>query len=126
MAAAMRGNFDGPVDTTEQRLFPLRLERMALQNQAGYLIKIDTAGRGMIKLAGGGSKQRDLSAQQRDTLRLLIARIIEHPVVRCTSTAHYRLHVATEPVISGPGCGFRERQPEFGALTVLLENAFDL
>jgi hypothetical protein len=126
MAAAMRGNFDGAVDTTEPRLFALRLERRALQNQAGYMIKIDTAGRGMIKLAGGGSKQRDLSVQQRDTLRLLIARIIEEPVVPCTSTAHYRLDIATEPAISGPDCGFRERQPEFAALAVLLENAFDL
>lgn len=123
---AMRGNFDGPVQTTEPRLFPVRLERMEHQNQAAYMIKIDAAGRGTITVAGGGSKQRDLSAQQRDTLRLLIARMIEKPIVPCTSTARYRLHVDTEPATSGPNCGFRERQPEFGALTLLLEDAFGL
>jgi hypothetical protein len=103
VAPAMTGNFDGPVETAEPPLFPVRLERMEHQNQAAHVIKVDAAGRGTIRLAGGGSKQRDLSVQQRDTLRLLIARIIEEPVVPCTS---------------GPDCGFRERQPEFGALTV--------
>lgn len=126
VAPAMTGNFDGPVETAEPPLFPVRLERMEHQNQAAHVIKVDAAGRGTIRLAGGGSKQRDLSVQQRDTLRLLIARISEEPVVPCTSTVHYRLDVATEPAISGPDCGFRERQPEFGALTVLLEDAFDL
>jgi hypothetical protein len=126
VAPAMRGNFDGPVETAEPPLFPVRLERVELQNQAGYMIKVDAAGRGASTLASGGSRQRDLSVQQRDTLRLILARIIEEPVVPCTSTVHYRLDVATEPAISGPDCGFRERQPEFAALTVLLEDAFDL
>ena len=126
VAPAMRGNFDGPVESAEPRLFPVRVERIELQNQAGYVIKVDAAGQGTITGAGGGSKQRDLPVQQRDTLRLLIARVIEEPVVPCTATAHYRLHIDTEPPISGPDCGFRERQPEFGALTVLLEDAFDL
>lgn len=126
VAPAMRGDFDGPVETAEPRLFPVRLERMKLQNHAGYMIKVDAAGRGTITGAGGGSKQRDLSVQQRDTLRLLVARIVEEPVVPCTSTVYYRLHIETEPAISGPDCGFRERQPEFRALTVLLEDAFDL
>jgi hypothetical protein len=126
VAPAMRGDFDGPVETAEPRLSPVRLERTELQNHSGYIIKVDAVGRGTITRAGGGSKQRDLSAQQRDTLRLLAARIIEEPVVPCTSTAHYRLHIETEPAISGPDCGFRERQPEFGALTAVLEDAFDL
>jgi hypothetical protein len=126
VAPAMRGDFDGAVETTEPRLRPIRLERMELQNQTAYMIKVDAAGRGTITLAGGGSKQRDLSVQQRDTLRLLIARIIEEPVVPCTSTAHYRLDIATEPAISGPDCGFRERQPEFGALIALLADTFGL
>jgi hypothetical protein len=126
VAPAMTGNFDAPVETTKPPLFPVRLERMQLPNQAAYVIKVDAAGRGTIRLAGGASKQRDLSVQQRDTLRLLIARVIEEPVVPCTSTDHYRLDVATEPAISGPDCGFRERQPDFGALTVLLEDAFGL
>jgi hypothetical protein len=126
VAPATRGNFDGPVESAEPRLFPVRLERIELQDQAGYVIKVGAAGRGTITGAGGGSKQRDLSVQQRDTLRLLIARVIEEPIVPCTTTAHYRLHIDTEPAISGPDCGFQERQPEFGALTVLLEDAFDL
>jgi hypothetical protein len=126
VAPAMRGDFDGPVETAEPRLSPVRLERTELQNHSGYIIKVDAVGRGTITRAGGGSKQRDLSGQQRDTLRLLAARIIEEPVVPCTSTAHYRLHIETEPAISGPDCGFRERQPEFGALTAVLEDAFDL
>jgi hypothetical protein len=126
VAPAMRGDFDGPVETAEPRLFPVRLQRMELQTHTGYMIKVDAAGRGTITGVGGGSKQRDLSVQQRDTLRLLVARIIEEPVVPCTSTAHYRLHIDAEPATSGPDCGFRERQPEFGALTVLLEDAFDL
>jgi hypothetical protein len=126
VAPAMRGTFDGPVETTEPRLFPVRLERMELQNQAAYMIKVDAAGRGTITLAGGGSKERDLSVQQRDTLRLLIARVIEEPLVPCTTTAHYRLHIDIKPAISAPDCGFRERQPEFRELTVLLEDAFDI
>jgi hypothetical protein len=126
VAPAMRGDFDGAVETTEPRLHPIRLERMQLENQAGYMIKLDAAGRGTITRTGGESKQRELSVQQRDTLRLLMARIIEEPVVPCTSTVHYRLDIATEPAISGPDCGFRERQPEFRALIAMLEAAFDL
>jgi hypothetical protein len=126
VAPAMRGDLDGAVDTTEPRLISGRLERIEPQQQAAYMMKVDTAGRGTITLAGGDLKQRDLSVQQRDTLRLLIARIIEQPVAPCTSTAHYRLHIETEPAISGPDCGFPERQPEFAALAVLLENVFDL
>ena len=41
-----------------------------------------------------------------------------------TTTAHYRLHVDKEPPVSGPDCGFPQRQLEFRALTVLLETAF--
>ena len=126
VAPAMRGDFDGPVETAEPRLFPSAWSARNFRITPAYIIKVDAAGRGTITRAGGGSKQRDLSVQQRDTLRLLAARVIEEPVVPCTSTAHYQLHIDTEPAISGPDCGFRERQPEFGALTVLLEDAFDL
>jgi hypothetical protein len=36
VAPAMRGNFDGPVESAEPRLFPVRVERIELQNQ-GWL-----------------------------------------------------------------------------------------
>jgi hypothetical protein len=75
-----------------------------------------------------------LSIQQRDTVRLLLARLVETPVVSCTSSVHYQLQIdkgpkipgpkSPGPEISGPDCGFPQRQPEFHALTVLLENAF--
>jgi hypothetical protein len=49
--------------------------------------------------------------------------------VPCTSTVRYRLQIDPEPPgsglkVSGPDCGFPQRQPEFRALTTLLENAF--
>lgn len=129
LAPAMQGNFDGPVETTEPRLRPLRLERLPLQDQPGYTITIDAAARGMITMAGRKSELHDLSIQQRDTVRLLLARLVETPVVPCTSTVRYRLYIDPEPPgsgpkISGPDCGFPQRQPEFHALTRLLENAF--
>ena len=43
----------------------------------------------------------------------------------CTSTAYYRLQADMQPAISGADCAFPERQPEFHALTVLLEDAFN-
>jgi hypothetical protein len=124
VAPAMHGNFDGPVDTAEPRLLPMRLERLQVQDQPAYMIRIDTAGRAMITIAGRASELHELSIQQRDTVRLLQARLIDEPVVPCTSTAYYQLHVDTEPAVSGPDCGFPQRQPEFRALTVLLETAF--
>lgn len=129
VAPAMQGNFDGPVDNTEPRLRPLLLERLPLQDQPGYTITIDAAARGMITTAGRKSELHDLSIQQRDTVRLLLARLLETPVVPCTSTVRYRLQIDPEPPgsgpkISGPDCGFPQRQPEFRALTTLLENAF--
>ena len=87
---------------------------------------IDSTGRGTMTPTSGGSTQRDLSVEQRDTVRLLLARISEKPVVPCTSTAHSRLQVHMPPAISGPNCAFPERQPEFHALTVLLEDAFNV
>lgn len=121
---AMHGNFDGPVDTAEPRLLPMRLERLQAQEQPAYTIRIDTAGRAMITIAGLASELHELSIQQRDTVRLLQARLIDEPVVPCTSTAHFQLHVDTEPAVAGRDCGFLQRQPEFRALTVLLETAF--
>ena len=91
----MQGNFDGPVDTAEPRLLPMRLERLQVQDQPAYTIKIDAAGRAMITIAGRRSERHELSIQQRDTVRMLLARIIEKPVVPCTSTAYYRLQVDT-------------------------------
>jgi hypothetical protein len=131
VAPAMDGNFDGPVDTAEPPLRPMLLERLQVQDQPAYRIKTDAAGRVMITTAGRKSELHDLSIQQRDTVRLLLARLIETPVVPCTSTAHYQLHIDTAlntsgPAISGPDCAFPQRQPEFHALTVLLENAFGL
>jgi hypothetical protein len=129
VAPAMQGNFDGPVETTEPRLRPMRLERLPLQDQPAYTITIDAAARGMITMAGRKSELHDLSIQQRDTVRLLLARLVETPVVPCTSTVRYRLQIdpkppGSGPKISGPDCGFPQRQPEFRALTTLLENAF--
>ena len=127
LTPAMQGNFNGPVQTTEPQLLPMRLERLQLQDQPAYTITISAAGRGMITIAGRRSESHDLSIQQRDPVRLLLARLIETPVVPCTAVAHYQLHIDTNnsgPKISGPDCGFPQRQPELRALTVLLENAF--
>jgi hypothetical protein len=127
LAPAMQGNFDGPVLTTEPQLLSMRLERLQLQDQPAYTITIDAAGRAMITIAGRTSAFHELSIQQRDTVRLLLARLTETPVVPCTSTAHYQLQIDTNnsgSKISGPDCGFPQRQPEFRALTALLENAF--
>jgi hypothetical protein len=121
---AMQGNFDRPVDTSEPRLRPMRLERLQVQDQPAYTIRIDSAGRAMITIGGRKSELHELSIQQRDTIRLLQARIIDEHVVPCTSSAYYQLHVDSEPAVSGPDCGFPQRQPEFRALAVLLETAF--
>lgn len=104
---ALRGNFDGPVDTTEPRLFPMRLKRLEVQDQPAYTIKIDGAGRAMITMSRRESELHDLSVQQRDTIRLLVARITEMPVAPCTSKAYYQLRVDTVPAVSGPIAAFR-------------------
>ncbi len=52
VAPALRGNFDGPVDTTEPRLVPLRLERIQHQDEPAYVITIDAAARAKIMISG--------------------------------------------------------------------------
>jgi len=124
VAPALRGNFDGPVDTAEPRLLPLRLERIRQQDEPAYVITIDAAARAKIMISGRTPEWRALSVQQRDTVRLLIARVVEEPVEPCTSQpAFYQLQVEKEPAVAGPDCGFSQRQPEFHALTAVLENA---
>jgi hypothetical protein len=102
----------------------LRLERIQHQDQPAYLITIDAAARGKILISGRTSEWHQLSVQQRDTVRLLVARLIEEPIAPCSTEAQYRLHVDKQPVVDGSDCGFPERQPEFYALTALVENAF--
>jgi hypothetical protein len=124
VAPALRGRFDGPVDKAEPRLLPIRVERIERRDQPGYTIKVDGAGRATMNVPGGRSRDKELTVQQRDTLRLLNARVFEKPVAPCTAPARYRLHVVKNPAVSGADCGFPDRQPEFHALTVLLETAF--
>jgi hypothetical protein len=124
VAPALRGNFDGPVESAEPRLVPMGVERLLLQDQPAYTIKVDGVGRAMITIAGRESELHALSVEQRDTLRLLLGRLTAKPAAPCTSKARYRLNVDTEPPVSAADCGFPERQPEFRALTSLLETAF--
>lgn len=126
---AMQGNFDRPVHTAEPQLRGMRLERLEVNDQPAYAIKIDAAGRAMIRMEGRTSEWHDLSIQQRDTVWLLQTRLSETAVVPCTSPAQYQLQI--DPAskgpgskVSGPDCAFPPRQPEFHALTTLLENAF--
>lgn len=126
---SMQGDFDGPVETAEPGLRAMRLERSRLNDQPAYTIKSDATGRAMIRIAGRTSEWHDPSIQQRDTVRLLQARLSETAVVPCTSPARYQLYIDSgskdsAPKISGPDCGFPQRQPEFHALTRLLENTF--
>lgn len=126
---AMQGNFDRPVNTAEPQLRGMRLERLQVNDQPAYAIKIDAAGRAMIRMEGRTSEWHDLSIPQRDTVRLLEARLSETAVVPCTSPAQYQLQIDPAskdpgPKVSGPDCAFPQRQPEFHALTTLLENAF--
>jgi hypothetical protein len=124
LTPALRGNFDGPADTAEPPLFPMRLERLPHQDQPAYTIKVDGDARAMITMSGRSSEWHELSVQQRDTVRLLVGRVIEKPAAPCTAKENYQLHVDKEPPLSAPDCGFPERQPEFRALTALLETAF--
>jgi len=126
---AMQGHFDRPVHTAEPQLRGMRLERLQVNDQPAYAIKIDARGRAMIRMEGRTSEWHDFSIQQRDTVRLLQARLSETAVVPCTSPAQYQLQIdpaskAPGPKVSGPDCAFPQRQPEFHALTTLLENAF--
>ena len=102
----------------------MQLERIQHQDQPAYLITIDAAARGKIIISGRTSEWHQLSVQQRDTVRLLVARLIEEPIAPCSTEAQYRLHVDKQPVVDGSDCGFPERQPEFYALTALVENGF--
>jgi hypothetical protein len=124
VAPMMQGNFDGPVDWAEPRLLPMRLERLQVQAHPAYTIKVDATAQAMITISGRKSELHELSIQQRDTVRMLLARLIEKPAVPCTSRPYYSLHVDTEPAVSGPDCAFPQQQPEFHGLTVLLETAF--
>jgi hypothetical protein len=47
-------------------------------------------------------------------------------VVPCTSSDHYHLRIENQPPVIGPECGFPERQPEFHAVAMLLEDAFNV
>ena len=51
---ARRGDFAGPVDGSEPRLVPVRLERLATSSRPGYLIIIDRRGEGIDHAGGRG------------------------------------------------------------------------
>ena len=124
VAPALDGNFDGPVDSTEPRLFPLRLERIQAHDQPAYTITVRFRRARHDHGVGRTSELHALSVSERDTLRLLLARVIEKPVAACTVPASYRLHVEKEAPVDGADCAFPERQPEFHALAAMLENDF--
>ena len=113
LAPGAAGNFDGPADTAQPRLFPMSLQRIQLQDRPAYVIKIDAAGRAKIMISGRTSEWHSLSVQQRDTVRLLVARVIEKPVAPCTSQAYYRLQVDKKPAAEGPDCGFPDGSSSF-------------
>ena len=122
---ARRGEFAGPVDGSEPRLVPVRLERLTTSSRPGYLITIDRRGRRIDQLEGAASRSRrvgaggpghaasaDSPADQRS----------DHPV-------------PIDGVLPGPDrgrhAGVRSRIansagdiPEFRALVKVLETAF--
>jgi hypothetical protein len=98
VAPAMSGNFDRPVDTTKPRLFPVRLERLQVQDQPAYTIKIDGAGRGMITISGRKSELHSCRSSSAtpfgcslpESLRCRLSPVGRRPITGCASTQSRR------------------------------------
>jgi hypothetical protein len=123
---AQQGQFTEPVGVDEPRLVGVRLERSAATDQTGYVITITPDGIGTLAIAAVPQRQQELTTAERDTLRLLLARLAEQPVTACTTEPRYRLEISGAPGSSGADCGYRERYREFAATIAVLETAFRL
>jgi hypothetical protein len=121
---ARRGDFAGPVEGSEPRLVPVRLERLTTSSRSGYVITTDGRGAGSIELDGAASRSNALTAAERDTARLLIPELISGPITLCQSTEHYRVRIEGDTPVSASDCEFRRRYPEFRALVKVMETAF--
>jgi len=121
---ARRGDFAGPVDGSEPRLVPIRLERLTTSSRPGYLITIDRPGEGSIKLEGAAARRGALASADQDTLRLLIPELTSGPITPCQSTEYYRIRIEGAPPVDAADCEFRRRYPEFRAMVQVLETAF--
>ena len=108
---ARRGDFAGPVDASEPRLVPIRLERLATSSRAGYLITTDRRGDGSITMEGATVRRGALPPADRDTVRLLIPELTSGPITPCQSTEYYRVRIEGATPVSASDCGFRRRYP---------------
>ncbi len=124
VGSARRGDFAGPVDADQPRLVPVRLERLDGTGEPGYVIVVDSLGRGSIRVPGQAARTGALEPGERDILRLLIPQLTSSPVTPCQSTEHYRLRVDGPVPVSGSDCQFHGRYPEFRALVTVLESSF--
>jgi len=121
---ARRGDFAGPVDGSEPRLVPIRLERLATASRSGYLITIDRRGAGSITTEGAAARRAEVGPADRDTLRLLLPPLTSAPITPCQSTEYYRVRIESATPVSASDCEFRRSNPEFRALVTVVETAF--
>ena len=124
VGSARRGEFAGPVGADQPRLVPVRLERLDVTSEPGYVIMVDSLGRGSIRVPGQAARMGALVPGERDVLRLLIPQLTSSPVTPCQSTERYRLRVDGPVPVSGSDCQFRGRYPEFRAMVTVLESSF--
>ena len=125
-AAALRGEFDGPVDSREPKLRALELERAAYGDHVAFTITVDPDGRSTLSYAGHVRRRLTLDAADRDTLRLLVARLVEVPTQPCTMKSYSRLTITGVPASSGRDCSFDSRFREYGAVAHLLQRALSV
>lgn len=122
VAPARQGHFAVAVGDGAPLLRPVRLQRLPVRNQPGYVITVDHNGRGSITESGEPARSATLTESQQDALRMLEPWLSEGPVPPCNSPEQYRLHIDGGEL--RPDCSFRGRYPEFRALVAVLEGAF--
>ena len=125
-SAPLRGAYDRPVPTGPPELVPVRLAAAEAAGEPGYVINVDARGRGTLILEGAPPVRRTLPDGERDTLRLLLARLMAAPAVDCADPGRRRAIIGGRDPVTVIECQSYGSQPEFRAASALLERQFEV
>lgn len=124
VSPALAGRFDGPVVGDQPHLVALRLEGRPLGEHQELVFTVDPAGEVRRVTPGQPDDVRSLAAGDRDVLRLLLERLQTGRVEPCSASKRYDLTISGATEVTGPDCGFADRQAEVRAVVSVVENQF--
>jgi hypothetical protein len=124
LTPALRGRFDGPVTGDQPHLVPVRVVGRPLGRQQESIFAVDAEGRVRRTTPGQPDDVRQLTADDRDVLRLLLERLQGGRIEPCAGSSRYHVTISGRTEVSAPDCGFADHQAEVRAVVGLIENRF--